>query len=159
MSENEMNETTSPKWGILRPQIWVQHSLFVSAACLTGLAAFCFWTFEESGNRWFDHIRNVTVVTEDIWFVPHPLINVLLPMLIITGAMLLIIQLRMRFFPGTEGTGIPQTTAALHVEDGPIRKRMLSMRIAIGKALLLFIGLFSGMTIGREGPSVHVVPV
>ena len=156
MSENEMNETTSPKWGILRPQIWVQHSLFVSAACLTGLAAFCFWTFEESGNRWFDHIRNVTVVTEDIWFVPHPLINVLLPMLIITGAMLLIIQLRMRFFPGTEGTGIPQTIAALHVEDGPIRKRMLSMRIAIGKALLLFIGLFSGMTIGREGPSVHV---
>ena len=164
MSDNTKAETKAevrvrdgdPQWGVSRPQIWAQHLLFILAACATGFVAFFFWSSEEFGNQWFDHLRDVSIVTEDVWFVPHSLINLLLPMFIITGAMLLIIQLRMRFFPGTEGTGIPQTIAALHVEDGPIRKKMLSMRIAVGKALLLFLGLFSGMTIGREGPSVHV---
>ena len=155
-NQNEQNEVVQRNWGISRPQIWMQHILFGLAACVTGLAAFCFWSFEESGDKWFNYLRHVKIVTEDIWFVPHSFVNLLLPMLMITTAMLLIIQLRIRFFPGTEGTGIPQTIAALHVEDGPIRKRMLSIRIAIGKALLLFLGLFSGMTIGREGPSVHV---
>jgi len=149
-------EEDSSQWGVSRLQTWVQHGLFIFAACATGLAAYSFWFFEDAGDAWFDHLRNVRLVTEDVWFVPHKFINLLLPMLMITGAMLVIIQLRMRFFPGTEGTGIPQTIAALHVEDGPIRRRMLSLRIAIGKALLLFLGLFSGMTIGREGPSVHV---
>ena len=160
MSDDVKNEIAfgeeSPEWGVSRLQTWLQHGLFVFAACATGLAAYFFWFFEDAGDAWFDHLRNVRLVSEDVWFVPHTFINLLLPMLMITGAMLVIIQLRMRFFPGTEGTGIPQTIAALHVEDGPIRWRMLSMRIAVGKALLLFLGLFSGMTIGREGPSVHV---
>lgn len=160
MSDDAKSEVPSPEessgWGVSRPQTWLQHGLFIFAACATGWAAYSFWFFEEVGNEWFDHLRNVSIVTEDVWFVPHSFINLLLPMLMITCAMLVIIQLRMRFFPGTEGTGIPQTIAALHVEDGPIRRRMLSLRIAIGKALLLFLGLFSGMTIGREGPSVHV---
>ena len=112
MCDTKKNEATDqPSWEISRPQIWLQHLLFVLAACATGLAAFCFWSFEESGSKWFDHLRHVAIVTEDIWFVPHSLINLLVPMLTITGAMLLIIQLRMRFFPGTEGTGIPQTIA------------------------------------------------
>ena len=33
---------------------------------------------------------------------------------------------------------------------------MLSGRILIGKILLLTIGMFSAMTLGREGPLVHV---
>ena len=33
---------------------------------------------------------------------------------------------------------------------------MLSVRIAIGKILLLSMALISGITVGREGPSVHV---
>jgi H+/Cl- antiporter ClcA len=122
----------------------------------TGCIAWFFWFCEDEGNKWFDKIRHVPVVTEDVWFVPESAINLLLPMVIITLAMFVILQLRMRFFPGTEGTGIPQAIAALKTEDGPIRKRMLSWRIAIGKTFLLILGLFSGMTIGREGPSVHV---
>jgi H+/Cl- antiporter ClcA len=70
--------------------------------------------------------------------------------------MVLIIWLRDRFFPGTEGTGIPQAIACLKIRDSPFRRYMLSFKIAVGKILLLTIGLFTGMTIGREGPSVHV---
>ncbi|MDP7029514.1 MAG: chloride channel protein [Phycisphaerales bacterium] len=76
--------------------------------------------------------------------------------LTVTVGMVAIIWLRDRFFPGTEGTGIPQAIACLKVKDSPFRRYMLSVRIAIGKILLLTIGLFTGMTIGREGPSVHV---
>ena len=76
--------------------------------------------------------------------------------MLITVSMIVIMRLRDIFFPGTEGTGIPQAIASLHVKEGPIRQYMLSGRILIGKTVLLCIGLFSGMTIGREGPSVHV---
>jgi H+/Cl- antiporter ClcA len=33
---------------------------------------------------------------------------------------------------------------------------MLSLRILIGKVILLTLALFIGATVGREGPSVHV---
>jgi H+/Cl- antiporter ClcA len=79
-----------------------------------------------------------------------------LPALIVAVGMVLICRLRDRIFPGTEGTGIPQAIAALQLGEGPARTRLLSARIAIGKLILLTLGLFSGATIGREGPSVHV---
>lgn len=69
----------------------------------------------------------------------------------------LVMTLRDRFFPGTQGTGIPQVMASLDASvDERLRSHMLSWRIAIGKSILLVLGLFSGATIGREGPSVHV---
>ena len=159
MSENfneQAAEDAHVKWRVYSPQAWIQHALFIAAAAATGGVAWLFWFSEEWGNRWFDFLRDVKYSTEDVWFVPASAINVIVPMVTITFSMLLILQLRIRFFPGTEGTGIPQAIAALKTEDGPIRKRMLSWRIAIGKTLLLLLGLFTGMTIGREGPSVHV---
>jgi len=72
-------------------------------------------------------------------------------------AMPLICQLRDRVFPGTGGTGIPQVIAALRIPHGPKRRhQVLSWEILIGKIILLTMGLFAGMTIGREGPSVQV---
>ena len=79
-----------------------------------------------------------------------------LPPLIAALAMVAIIRLRDRYFPGTEGTGIPQAIAALRMPEGPERTAVLSWRIAAGKTVLLTLGLLSGQTIGREGPSVHV---
>jgi len=70
--------------------------------------------------------------------------------------MLVICRLRDLVFPGTEGTGIPQAIAALRLGETPARERLLSLRIAAGKILLLTLGLLTGQTIGREGPSVHV---
>ncbi len=162
MSENlnEQTKSGAPQtevcWQVYRPQTWLQHLLFVIAALATGCVAWFFWFSEEEGNRWFDHLRDEQFMTESVWIVPAPVINIIIPMVTVTLSMLVILQLRLRFFPGTEGTGIPQAIAALNVPDGPIRKQMLSWRIAIGKTFLLVLGLFTGMTIGREGPSVHV---
>jgi H+/Cl- antiporter ClcA len=59
-------------------------------------------------------------------------------------------------FPGAQGSGIPQTIAALHMHDPAKVDRVLSPRIAVGKVLLTLLGLASGASIGREGPTVQV---
>ncbi|MDR2688778.1 MAG: chloride channel protein [Azoarcus sp.] len=64
--------------------------------------------------------------------------------------------LSMRFFPGTEGSGIPQAIAASQSDDARLRGQFLSPRIAIAKVFLTLGGLLSGASIGREGPSVQI---
>lgn len=59
-------------------------------------------------------------------------------------------------FPGAQGSGIPQTIAALHMHDQAMVSRVLSLRIAVGKVVLTLLGLASGASIGREGPTVQV---
>jgi H+/Cl- antiporter ClcA len=59
-------------------------------------------------------------------------------------------------FPGAQGSGIPQTIASLHMTDQAMISRVLSLRIAAGKVLLTLLGLASGASIGREGPTVQV---
>ncbi|HVN41425.1 MAG TPA: chloride channel protein [Steroidobacteraceae bacterium] len=61
-----------------------------------------------------------------------------------------------RWFPGSEGSGIPQTIAALNMASEAERDRVLSLRIALGKVLVSLIALASGASIGREGPTVQV---
>ncbi len=64
---------------------------------------------------------------------------------------------RQRWFQGTEGTGIPQTIAALNrAPQDPLRSQLLSWRVACGKLLLTTGGLFSGASLGREGPTVQI---
>lgn len=144
------------RWHVFRLQTWYRHTIFLFAALATGCVAWFFAFSEHWGTVWFDYLRHTTRSTQDVWNFPESVCSVILPMVMVIVGMLVIVQLRIRFFSGTEGTGIPQAIAALQTEDGPIRGRMLSLRIAAGKILLLLIGLFTGMTIGREGPSVHV---
>ncbi|MCB1959964.1 MAG: chloride channel protein [Rhodocyclaceae bacterium] len=68
----------------------------------------------------------------------------------------LISWLTRRYFPGTEGSGIPQAIAASLTDDPRIRRRLLSFRIAMAKIGLTLLGLLAGASIGREGPSVQV---
>jgi CIC family chloride channel protein len=56
-----------------------------------------------------------------------------------------------RFFPFARGSGIPQTKAALFIDDGRIR-----FRTVVGKFLCCSTSLASGIALGREGPSVQV---
>ncbi len=149
---------TPPTWKarVLDFSTWKRHTIFVLAAIATGIAAWYLRGAENWGHRWFEFLQGHTGWSEDSeWRMPEGA-GLVLPMLVITLGMLLIMQLRDRLFPGTDGTGIPQAIAALKTPVGPVRSLMLSWRIAIGKILLLTLGLFSGMTIGREGPSVHV---
>ena len=78
------------------------------------------------------------------------------PFLASPAGLVLSLWLTRRFFPGAQGSGIPQVIAALSQRTGGSPSRLLSVRIAIGKILLTTLGLFSGASIGREGPTVHV---
>jgi H+/Cl- antiporter ClcA len=61
-----------------------------------------------------------------------------------------------RFFPNSQGSGIPQAIAARQLWDQTARGTLVSIRIAIGKILLTLFGLLCGASIGREGPTVQV---
>ena len=61
-----------------------------------------------------------------------------------------------RFFPNSQGSGIPQAIAARQLTDQAARGQLVSMRIAIGKVLLTLLGLLCGASAGREGPTVQV---
>lgn len=56
-----------------------------------------------------------------------------------------------RYFPNARGSGIPQTRAAIFIEDGRI-----SLRTVIGKFVCCATSLASGIALGREGPSVQI---
>jgi H+/Cl- antiporter ClcA len=68
----------------------------------------------------------------------------------------LIAWLTRRFFQGSEGSGIPQAIAALSMPSHVMRAKVLSLKVALAKVFLTCLGLLSGASIGREGPTVHV---
>jgi H+/Cl- antiporter ClcA len=86
-------------------------------------------------------------------FVGFAQANPYLPLVLTPLGMTAIVWITIRFFPGSQGSGIPQAIAALQVSS---KSRLLSLRIAIGKIFLTLLGLLAGGSIGREGPSVHI---
>ena len=78
------------------------------------------------------------------------------PLLILPIGFALLAFAGARFVPGSQGSGIPQTIAAINAADRRKSGHLLSMRIAFGKALLTLGGLAVGASIGREGPTVQI---
>lgn len=65
--------------------------------------------------------------------------------------------LTVRFFPGSERSGIPQIKKSLQDGDKPDEsRRFISLRILLGKLLLPIAGLLSGASVGFGGPAVHI---
>ncbi len=83
---------------------------------------------------------------------PHPW----LMLLIAPTGLAVSVFLARTVFPGAQGSGIPQTIAALQMQSDRAVDRVLSLRIAAGKILLTILGLFAGASIGREGPTVQI---
>jgi H+/Cl- antiporter ClcA len=83
-------------------------------------------------------------------------LNRLLAFVVTPAGLALSVWLTRRFFPGAQGSGIPQTIAALHMTDRRAIDSVLSLRIGIGKVMLTLLGLACGASIGREGPTVQV---
>jgi H+/Cl- antiporter ClcA len=79
-----------------------------------------------------------------------------LPLLLTPAGFVLCAWMAREFFPGSQGSGIPQAIAARHFAQSVDRYRLLSVRIVLGKILLTIIGLLCGASVGREGPTVQV---
>jgi CIC family chloride channel protein len=71
--------------------------------------------------------------------------------LVPTGVSLITGFLLARFFPEARGSGVPQTEAAYHLNQGHV-----PARVAFGKFLTGVLCIGSGHSMGREGPSVQI---
>ena len=120
---------------------WRTHLVFWLGAILVGVVAAAFALLGEFADHTF---REYIAATPWLPFIVTPL------------GFVLINWLTRRFFAGAEGSGIPQTLVAIERTGESLCKRLLSVRIAVGKFVLTVLGLFVGGSIGREGPTVHI---
>ncbi len=123
---------------LLSSQAWRIRLAFWGGAILVGLVCVLFAKLAELANHAFLQLAA---------FNPY------LPLLLTPCGILGIVWLTFRYFPGAQGSGIPQTLAALQSHQ---KTTLLSWRIAIGKVLLTLLGLLAGGSIGRQGPSIHI---
>lgn len=79
-----------------------------------------------------------------------------LPLIITPAGFVLCAWLAHSWFPGSQGSGIPQAIAGRVLRDDADRSHILSLKLVVGKILLTVVGLLSGASIGREGPTVQV---
>ncbi len=127
---------------LMSKRIWQTRIVFFSGALLVGLAA----TLVAFGSDLSTHLFS-EVIEGRPW----------LPFIITPLGLMTIIYCTRTFFPGAEGSGIPQAIVALRQNRKKhLRYKLLSIRIAIGKALMIFLGLLSGASIGREGSTIHI---
>ncbi len=70
---------------------------------------------------------------------------------------MLAVWLTRKWFTGSEGSGIPQVIAAIHApRDDNLMRRLFGLRVIVGKIVASLLVLLGGLTIGREGPTVHL---
>ncbi len=119
---------------------WKRRVVFWSGAISVGLAAIFLAVAAEWANNLFHKLLAAS---------PY------LPLVVTPLGLALIALATRKFFPGSQGSGIPQTIASLD-PNSIVRERVLSLRITMGKIMLTVFGLLFGASIGREGPSVQI---
>ncbi|WP_116134939.1 chloride channel protein [Trinickia diaoshuihuensis] len=129
------------KWSLQHlHKLWLHYGVFWLGAVAAGLIAVLYARLIDFGYDFF-----LKHVAHDIW----------LPLIVTPALSAACVWLTRRFFDGAEGSGIPQVIASLH---GPrdLGQRLLTIPILIGKILISFLAILGGLTIGREGPTIHV---
>jgi H+/Cl- antiporter ClcA len=126
---------------LISPRLWWRRVVFWLGAFLVAAVAVVFAKAADWAGGFFLH-----VAAGHVW----------LPFVIAPCGLTIAFLLTQHVFPGAQGSGIPQTIAALHMHDPSKVDRVLSLRIAVGKVILTLLGLASGASIGREGPTVQV---
>ena len=112
------------------------------AALLAGLAVVAFAKLAEFALGTFFRLSSA-----------HPW----LPFLLTPGVGMMAVWLTQKYFPGIQGSGIPQVIAARKMSAGGHEvSGLLSLRIAFGKVLVGALALAGGFSSGREGPSVQI---
>ena len=127
-----------------RFRIWWQprRGLAIAEACVIGVVAALSAVFLKVGSGWLGTWRVHSTHLLPAWLA-LPVIGLVLGF--VAG------WLVDRFAPEASGSGIPQVKATL--ANVPIA---LSWRVAGIKLLSAIIAIGSGMTLGRQGPTVHV---
>ncbi|MCX5512406.1 chloride channel protein [Kaistia algarum] len=125
----------------LSRRLWSKRLVFWGGALAIGLVSVAFASAADGARMLFDRAHAVG------WWVPL----VLTPLGFVVSA-----QLARTVFPGSQGSGIQQAIAAMEIAEPSGRSGLLSLRIAVGKIVLTLLGLASGASIGREGPTVQV---
>jgi H+/Cl- antiporter ClcA len=126
---------------LVSPRLWWRRVVFWVGAVLVAAVAVGFAKASDFAGGLF-----LRVAADHVW----------LPFVIAPAGLTIAFLLTKHVFPGAQGSGIPQAIAALHMPDPAMVDRVLSPRIAVGKVLLTLLGLASGASIGREGPTVQV---
>lgn len=126
---------------LVSPRLWWRRVVFWVGALVVAVVAVCFAKAADWAGGLFLHL-----IAGHFW----------LPFIITPTGLAIAFLLTKHIFPGAQGSGIPQTIAALHMHDPAMIDRILSLRIAAGKVVLTLLGLASGASIGREGPTVQV---
>lgn len=124
---------------LLSPRLWLRGAVFWGGSICVGATAVIFALGAEKANDYLHLLLEAS---------PY------LPLLIAPLGLGAVAWVTNRYFVGSQGSGIPQTIAALDSEEA--RGRVLSLRIAFGKILFTLVGLTCGASIGREGPTVQV---
>ena len=75
--------------------------------------------------------------------------NVYFSLVITPIGFMIIVYIMHNYFKGTEGSGIPQIVTALKLKSEIRRKKVASLRIALGKFVLTSMGFMCGASIGR----------
>lgn len=121
-------------------RLWLHYGVFWLGAIAVGLIAVLYAQLIDFGYNAF-----LRYAAQYRW----------LPLVLTPAVSAACVWITLRFFPGSEGSGIPQVIATLH-GPGELGQRLLTIRILVGKILVSFLAVLGGLTIGREGPTIHV---
>ncbi len=119
---------------------WKRRIVFVGGAISVGLVAILFAVASEWANKNFHELLAISP---------------LLPLIITPLGFAAIVYLTRRYFPGSQGSGIPQVIASLD-EQTSARDKLLSLRVTLGKIGLTVMSFMFGASVGREGPTVQI---
>ena len=121
---------------------WLGRALVLAFAAIAGLTVVAFTWLTEQALGAFHALQAAYWWAPLLW---TPLCTVV------------IVIITRRWFAGIAGSGIPQVIAALEPEsNGPLRGYFVSLRLTIAKIVMTAWGLLSGLSLGREGPSVQI---
>lgn len=129
-------------WSSYLLQLFRPKSLAIVEACIIGLVSGLAAVALKQGVGWLGGWRVYGAHLLPAWL--------MLPTIGLVGGLLSGWMVE-RLAPGTSGSGIPQVKAALAAFPTP-----LNFRVAAVKLISTIVALGSGLSLGRQGPTVHV---